>query len=1825
MLLQAKGDGLERILKLIDSLKTPDTAWISIATPELVRAQWQALETFRAHAELLPLYGVPFAVKDNIDVVGFSTTAACPDFAYQASKDAQVVGLLKRAGAIVIGKTNLDQFATGLVGTRSPYGVVSNIFNPEYISGGSSSGSASVVGRAICPFALGTDTAGSGRVPAGFNNIVGLKPTRGALSTRGVTPACRSLDCVSILALNTHDAELILQIATVYDEKDSFARAAPDSPKSGGLPAKPRIAICQDPQWFGKTEHKVAYLKALELCKEIGWDLEPTDFSLLYKLADLLYEGPWVAERFAAIKDFISRPDVSMDPVVHSIIAKAQKFSSVDVFEAEYLRRDLTREIEIQFSKFSAILTPTTPTFPTIKDLAESPVLENSRLGMYTNFVNLLDWSALTFPAGFRSDGLPFSLTLISTQWQEQKLLALSQHFLTKSPRRIGISPVVHQERTVVDLGQAGTVLAAVGAHLSGLPLNHQLLDINASLISTTYTAPRYRLYELKYVPGQKLIRKPGLKRVSDNSEGFSIEVELWSIPTKALARFSRSISLPLSLGQVELVDGSWVTGFICEDARPGPFQVDISQYGGWKKYLDADSSQKIPLPASQHSALKKILIANRGEIAVRIASTLRKLNIHSIAVYSKVDRGSQHVKMADSSYLLEGTTVAETYLSGPQIIQIAKGAGADGIIPGYGFLSENADFAETCEDAGLIWIGPTPKQMRALGLKHLARELAEKSQVPLLPGSDLLENIDVALREAERIGYPLMMKSTAGGGGIGLQKCSSHEELRKSFASVQYQGKTYFNDDGVFLEHFIGKARHIEVQIIGDGEGDVRHVGVRDCSMQRRNQKVIEESPARFIPEETSRKMCEAAVRLTKTLSYRGVGTVEFIYDSDTGRFYFLEMNTRLQVEHPVTEAVSGIDLVEAMIRVASHDSAFIFGNLSNDIDNLFGHAIEARIYAENPLKSFQPSTGYISELSFPKNSRVDTWITVGTMVSSSFDPLLAKVIVHGANRKDAITRLHDALEQTRIFGIETNLEYLRRMTESMPFITGDFCTTTLNTFEFKPLAIQVIDPGPLTTIQDHPGRVGFWHIGIPPSGPMDDYSLRLANRILGNSPHAAGLECTSSGPSLLFHDFATVAVTGAPAQVKVNDILVSMFLPLRILPGQTLSIGKATSGYRIYMGVSKGIKTAKVFGSGSTFELGHLGGHNGRGLVKDDILYLSKSNCSQAILAPIQPITQPRFGSHWVLRVMPGPHAFPDFFAKSDYEALFKVRWKVHYNSNRIGIRLTGPKPIWARDDGGEAGLHPSNIHDSPYSIGSISFTGDEAVILTRDSPSLGGFLVFATVVDAEMWKLGQMKPGDEIALCPVTVAEAMILNRDLAESIDTLSSLPDRTLEPSVADPVLDSIGSQGRRIICRQAGDTAILLEFGPTIYTLRTSFHIHAFMNLTASLAAKSSPILELTPGVRSIHVRYHPSTPQAQILAELAALESSLPKQLATTVASRSISLPLVFDHPSVLAAVSRYARTIRHTAPWLPNNIDFLTSVNGLSSRDDLKNIILSSEYLVLGLGDVFFGAPCAVPLDPRQRLHGTKYSPNRSFTPDGTVGIGGMFLCIYSMDSPGGYQLVGRTVPIWNQWVDEGRKMWMFEMFDRISFYEVEQDVLDAARAGGTAEFEKLVRIEEGTLDLEHYEEWVVKYQEEIDEVVKMREQGLRDKGIVDDLRESYQNFSPGAKSTAELSAAGNDIGLEQGMVVKAEIAGRCWKCDISSGSTVQAGEELVGTLTAPLTLLVLFFLLDCAKKASIAFTESGTRLFKHTFLLISFANWHSPLDFCREHEDGGPYPGT
>ncbi|GKT47169.1 urease [Colletotrichum spaethianum] len=1746
---QEAGDGLTRLLSLRESeSRLNSNAWIALATQTQIEQQWTYAESLRISGASLPLFGVPFAAKDNIDVTSFPTTAACPSFATgPVDKDATIIARLKAAGAIVLGKTNLDQFATGLVGTRSPYGPVSNSFDPARVSGGSSSGSSVVVARGVVPFSLGTDTAGSGRVPAGLNNLVGLKPTRGALSTTRVLPACRSLDCVSIFALTVDDAETVLAAAEGFDPEDSFSRARPDTPSTV---QGHRMAVCDDPPWFGKTEQAAAYAQALGKAESLGWTLEPMDFSPLFKLASLLYEGPWVAERYAAIKDFIEAYQDQMDPTVREIILRAKEFNAADLFASEYLRQDLTREIENKFGEFDAILVPTTPTFPTIEDLVREPIKENAYLGTYTNFVNFMDWTALAIPAGFRSDGLPFGITLISSAWDEPKLLSMAREWLSTETRPLGATKIERLEARNFDAIAAGepktTRLVVVGAHLTGFPLNKDLTSRGGTLEIATTTSPSYKLYSLNT---GGTVKKPGLQRVL--SGGSAIQVEVWNLPTTELGSFLKTIPSPLGIGTVELADRSWALGFICE-----PYGLegatDITSFGGWRTFVKsiAPSAPSVETTMTG-SGIKSVLIANRGEIAVRIIRTLHSMGLKAITIHSAADARSPHVRNADVSLPLKGTSVSETYLNGAQIIALAKSAGADAVIPGYGFLAENADFASAVEAEGMIWVGPTADQMRQLGLKHLARDVAIGAGVPVVPGSKhLLKSAEEALTEAERIRYPVMLKSTAGGGGIGLKRCDDAALLVEAFKSVQRLAQANFGDSGVFVEHFIEHARHIEVQIIGDGCGNVTSAGERDCSLQRRNQKVIEESPATFVPLDVRKRMRQAAVELASAVKYRNVGTIEFIYDIDTLEFYFLEVNTRLQVEHPVTESVTGLDLVECMIRVASGNSKDIFVDKPGGFE-VSGSSIEVRVYAESPLQDFRPAPGRLLDVSFPEGVRVDTWVAAGMDMSSSYDPLVAKIIATGEDREAAMAKLADALDKTVITGVETNLDYARRIIASEMFRSGAFTTTSLNSFTFDAPIVEVVDPGTLTAVQDYPGRKGLWHVGVPPSGPFDDYSFRLANKLVGNDSRAAGLECTIHGPSLLFHCDAIVAVTGAAAEVKLDDTVAQLNTSITVRKGQTISIGTATSGYRSYIAIRGGIAVPEIFNSRSTFALGKVGGHNGRNLRSGDLIPVGSmiSAAPSVASGPAIPLPTDPANAHWSIGVVPGQHTAPEHFTEQGLNTLFAGEWIVHYNSNRIGIRLDGPKPQWARQTGGEAGLHPSNIHDSPYSVGSVSFTGDEAVILTCDGPSLGGFVVFCVVASAEMWKLGQFRPGDKVKLQPITVDDALFLESALEKSIAELTPLAVDVAplanSPTTPDlnPFLGDIGSAGRRIAVHQAGDNAMLLEFGTEdVFSLRQSFQIFSFI-----ARHKTHPIpnvLELSPGVRTLHVQYTPKTLPTTILAALRAHEVSLGDTVPSSIPSRTFHLPLAFDDSVSRAAVARYVATIRATAPWLPN----------------VERIFLDATFLVLGLGDVFLGSPCAVPLDPRHRLFGTKYNPSRSFTPRGAVGIGGQYMCIYGMDSPGGYQLVGRTLPIWDDVTASAvasrgdSKPWLFRLFDRISFYPVSETDLDAAVTQDR--MTDLIKIEEGGLDLEEYESWLEANKADIEATRSLRAEAIRSVPFMEELLQPYN--PPETERRGVFGEEGEDN--VPGERVKAQMPGRCWKCEVKAGDEVEVGDALV-----------------------------------------------------------------
>ena len=1152
-----------------------------------------------------------------------------------------------------------------------------------------------------------------------------------------------------------------------------------------------------------------------------------------------------------------------------------------------------------------------------------------------------------------------------------------------------------------------------------------------------------------------------------------------------------------------------------------------------------------------------KVLIANRGEIAVRILRTLKRLGVASVAVYAESDRYAQHVQLADEAVALGGNTAAESYLRGDRILEIARQTGAEAIIPGYGFLSENAAFAEACEAAGIAFVGPTADQIRRFGLKHTARDLAVAAEVPLTPGTDLLQDVEAACLAAADIAYPVMLKSTAGGGGIGLSRCGDEAELRAAFASVQRLGESFFSDGGVFIERFVGQARHVEVQIFGDGLGKVLALGERDCSLQRRNQKVIEETPAPALPAATREALLSAATRLGESVAYRSAGTVEFLYEPARDAFYFLEMNTRLQVEHPITEMVTGIDLVEWMLRTAAGDPPCLAS-----MPTLQGAAIEARIYAEDPLRDFQPSPGVLSEVLFPKWARVDTYVNAGAEVSSHFDPMIAKLIVHGKDRTEALTKMAEALAATRIGGIASNLDYLRQIVDSELFQKAQLSTTALSGFRYHAHVAEVIAPGTYSTIQDNPGRMGYWHIGVPPSGPMDDYAFDLANRLVGNPGEAAALECTVIGASLRFHSDTTIAVTGAPCHATLDGKTLPRWQAISVSAGQVLEMGRTESGCRSYLAVAGGFDVPLYLGSRATFALGKFGGHAGRPLKPGDMLPMG-DEVSPPVAAPLPAALVPNYNQHWTIGVLYGPHGAPDFFAEEFIEEFFATDWQVHYNSNRLGIRLMGPKPKWMRSDGGEAGLHPSNIHDTEYAIGAINFTGDMPVILGKDGPSLGGFVCPATIVKAELWKMGQLKPGDTIRFIPLDATTAHHLELERGRLLDTLQPQAhlDLNLPPRCAlgSPILAEQQARGdlQKVVCRQAGDSYVLLEYGENVLDLRARFRVHALME--ALNERQVAGIEELSPGVRSLQVRYDSLLISGEhLVTVLMETEQQLPPISSMRVPTRIMHLPLAFEDSATLEAVDKYRQSVRDEAPWLPRNAEFIRRINGLATVEQVREVIYQASYLVLGLGDVYLGAPCAVPVDPRHRLRTSKYNPARTYTAEGTVGIGGVYMCIYGMDSPGGYQLVGRTLPIWNTHLHNPQfavgKPWLLRFFDQVRYYPVSEDELTTLREDFRHGLHQ-IEIEETEFDLADYETFLDTNRDSIDAFRQRQDQAFADEVS----RWSEEDFLLGAD--APPAEDEQHIELAEGeRLVCAEITGSVWKFLVEPGANVEAGQPLL-----------------------------------------------------------------
>ena len=1155
-----------------------------------------------------------------------------------------------------------------------------------------------------------------------------------------------------------------------------------------------------------------------------------------------------------------------------------------------------------------------------------------------------------------------------------------------------------------------------------------------------------------------------------------------------------------------------------------------------------------------------KVLIANRGAIACRILRTLRQLGTGGVAVYSEADAASRHLIEADEAHSLGEGAAAGTYLAVDKILAIARDTGAGAIHPGYGFLSENAAFAERCEAAGIAFIGPTPEQLRVFGLKHTARALAKAHGVPMLEGTELLDSVDDALVAADAVGYPVMLKSTAGGGGIGMRVCRSADELAQQFEAVRRLGENNFSDSGVFIEKYIQRARHLEVQIFGDGAGEVIALGVRDCSVQRRNQKVLEETPAPNLPAGMADALCEAAVRLGRAVNYRSAGTVEFVYDSEAGAFYFLEVNTRLQVEHGVTEQVWGVDLVAWMVQLAAGDMPPLAGLAATLKPQ--GHAIQARLYAEDPGRDFQPCPGLLTSVSFPpadgRALRIDTWVEAGCEIPPYFDPMIAKVIAHASDRDAAIAGLDTALAHSRLYGVETNRDYLRQILADKPFASGQPWTRCLEGLRYHSHSMEFITAGTQTTVQDWPARLGYWAVGVPPSGPMDDRALRLGNRLLGNEQGAAALEITMSGPIIRFNCDAVVAVTGADIPLSLDDVPQPMNTAIFVAAGSRLVFGTiAGAGARSYLCVRGSVDVPDYLGSKSTFTLGQFGGHGGRALRGGDVLHLFPLTDAEAgarlpaALTPTLPATRE-------LRVIYGPHGAPEYFRAAYIERFFATDWEVHFNSSRTGVRLIGPKPDWARDSGGEAGLHPSNIHDNPYAIGAVDFTGDMPVILGPDGPSLGGFVCPVTVIEADLWQLGQLKAGDKVRFVPVSLETARALAQARStEAAGLTRACPASSDAIALASPIVLDIGRDDTRLVARVSGDTHVLLEVGPPELDLVLRFRAHALMQAIEALALDG--LIDLTPGIRSLQLHYRPETlPLASLLERVAALWTAVCERDDLEVPSRVVHLPLSWDDPACQLAIEKYMTTVRKDAPWCPSNLEFIRRINDLPNLEAVQRTVFEASYLVMGLGDVYLGAPVATPLDPRHRLVTTKYNPARTWTAENSVGIGGAYMCIYGMEGPGGYQFVGRTLQMWNRYraVDAfDGKPWLLRFFDQVRFFPVAaEELLRIRRDFPLGRYP--VQIEHTTLKLTDYQDFLAREAEGIADFRTQQRAAFaaeRERWIA-----TGQAHFEAEEVVADL---GEDAPLGEGEhAIESHIAGNLWQVKVEVGARVSEGDTLV-----------------------------------------------------------------
>jgi urea carboxylase len=670
-----------------------------------------------------------------------------------------------------------------------------------------------------------------------------------------------------------------------------------------------------------------------------------------------------------------------------------------------------------------------------------------------------------------------------------------------------------------------------------------------------------------------------------------------------------------------------------------------------------------------------------------------------------------------------------------------------------------------------------------------------------------------------------------------------------------------------------------------------------------------------------------------------------------------------------------------------------------------------------------------------------------------------------------------------------------------------------------------------------------------------MDGLAFRLANRMVGNGESAPALECTWSGPTLRFHAHAVVALAGADMDAKLDGTPVPTWSAFDVPAGAELRLGTVIgAGARAYLAVRGGIDVPEYLGSRATFILGRFGGHAGRVLQAGDVLRWSQADTVVAPTRVLPDALRPQYGSDWEVGVLYGPHGAPDFFTDEDIATLFSASWKVHYNSDRTGVRLSGPRPKWARKDGGEAGLHPSNLHDNAYAVGALDFTGDMPILLGPDGPSLGGFVCPAVVAQADLWKIGQLRAGDTVRFRRLTNANAIGMERTIDVALETFKA----ALPSPKSDGLEPAVLHRGADIVYRASGDRYLLMEVGPNELDLNLRFRIHALEQLLREQRLKG--IVDITPGIRSLQVHYDSRLLARQELIEaLEACERARPELDDLTIPTRVLHLPLSWEDPATILAIQKYMQSVRTDAPWCPSNIEFIRRINGLDSIEEVRRIVFDASYLVLGLGDVYLGAPVATPVDPRHRLVTTKYNPARTWTAENSVGIGGAYLCVYGMEGPGGYQFVGRTVQMWNTHRTTREfgpgTPWLLRFFDQIRFFPVSaHELLEMRDAFPHGEF--TINIERSSFGLRSYHSFLGSVDGEARAFKRRQQEAF----IAERERWAAAGEPEFVEPLDEVPMAAHADVPDGCEAVRSPMTASVWQMAIETGQRVEAGQKLV-----------------------------------------------------------------